>query len=145
MTTTDQKKKQPLTKSRWSAVNSTQLLMEIFFIQRRRFDFVCTACFASWLHFLYITGSDGVKPGNLILSPLVTARMGSFCNGLKNVSKGLRDVKEGGISARKAGQMWGLSMKKSNSAGQTKWESDVWPSDWGPFASFFCFVLFCFF
>ena len=25
------------------------------------------------------------------------------CNGLKNVTKGLRDVKEGGISARKAG------------------------------------------
>ena len=27
--------------------------------------------------------------------------------------KGLRDVKEGGISARKAGLLWGLSMKKS--------------------------------
>ena len=35
------------------------------------------------------------------------------CNGLKNVTKGLRDVKEGGISARKAGLLWGLSMKKS--------------------------------
>ena len=35
------------------------------------------------------------------------------CNGLKNVTKGLRDVKEGGISARKAGSLWGLSMKKS--------------------------------
>ena len=27
--------------------------------------------------------------------------------------KGLRNVKEGGISARKAAQIWGLSMKKS--------------------------------
>ena len=35
------------------------------------------------------------------------------CNGLKNVTKGLRDVKEGGISARKAGLLCGLSMKKS--------------------------------
>ena len=35
------------------------------------------------------------------------------CKGLKNVTKGLRDVKEGGISARKAGLLWGLSMKKS--------------------------------
>ena len=35
------------------------------------------------------------------------------CNGLKNFSKRLKDVKEGGISARKAGQMWGLSIKKS--------------------------------
>ena len=35
------------------------------------------------------------------------------CNGLKNVTKGLRDVKEGEISARKAGLLWGLSMKKS--------------------------------
>ena len=35
------------------------------------------------------------------------------CNGLKNVTKGLREVKEGGISARKAGLLWGLSMKKS--------------------------------
>ena len=32
---------------------------------------------------------------------------------MKNVCKGLRDAKEGGISARKAGQMRGLSMKKS--------------------------------
>ena len=55
---------------------------------------MCTACCASWQHFLYITGNDGVKPGILILSPVVTARMGSFYNGLKNVSKGLRDVKE---------------------------------------------------
>ena len=40
--------------------------------------------------------------------------MNSHSNGLENVSKGLRDVKEGGISARKAGQLiWGLSMKKS--------------------------------
>ena len=46
-----------------------------------------------------------------MLSPFVTARMG--CNGLKNVTKGLRDVKEGEISARNAGLLWGLSMKKS--------------------------------
>ena len=42
---------------------------------QRRLDFVCTASFA-WLHFLYITGNDGVSPGILILSPVVTARMG---------------------------------------------------------------------
>ena len=35
------------------------------------------------------------------------------CNGLKSVTKGLRDLKEGGISARKAGLLWGLSMNKS--------------------------------
>ena len=35
----------------------------------------------------------------------------SHWNGLKNVPKGLRDVKEGRISARKAGQIWGLTMK----------------------------------
>ena len=35
-----------------------------------------------------------VEPGILI-------QMGRGCNGLKNFSKGLRDVKEGGISARK--------------------------------------------
>ena len=35
------------------------------------------------------------------------------CNGLKNVTKGLRDTKEGEISARKAGLLLGLSMKKS--------------------------------
>ena len=31
----------------------------------------------------------------------------------ENATKGLRDVNEGGISARKAGLLWGLSMKKS--------------------------------
>ena len=35
------------------------------------------------------------------------------CNGLKIVTKGLRDVNKGGISARKAGLLLGLSMKKS--------------------------------
>ena len=35
------------------------------------------------------------------------------CNGLKNVTKGLQDVREGGISARKAGLLWGLSINKS--------------------------------
>ena len=58
------------------------------------------------MHFLCITGSVGVEPGILILSPVVTARI--RLNGLKNVSKELRDVKEGGISARRALQMWGL-------------------------------------
>ena len=53
---------------------------------------MCTACFA-WLHFLYITESVRVEPGNFILSPVVTARMGG-CNGLKNVTKELRDVKK---------------------------------------------------
>ena len=38
---------------------------------------------------------------------------GILCNGLKNVTKGLRDVKEGGISDRKAGLLWGVSMEKS--------------------------------
>ena len=33
--------------------------------------------------------------------------------GVKDVTKGLRDVKERGISNRKAGLLWGLSMKKS--------------------------------
>ena len=52
------------------------------------------------------------KPGILIQIPeLWLLEWG--CNGLKNFLKGLRDVKEGGISARKAVQMWGLSMKKS--------------------------------
>ena len=41
----------------------------------------------------------------------MTARMGLPRS--ENVTKGLRDVKEGGISARKAGLLWGLSMKKS--------------------------------
>ena len=41
----------------------------------------------------------------------MTARMA--LNGLKNVTKGLKGVKEGGISARKAGLLCGLSMKKS--------------------------------
>ena len=72
---------------------------------------MCTACFA-WLHFLYVNESVRVEPGNFILSPVVTARMGG-CNGLKNVTKELRDVKKGGIRARKAGLLWGLSMKKS--------------------------------
>ena len=34
-------------------------------------------------------------------------------NGLKNFTKGLRDVKEGGIRTSKAGRMWRLTMKKS--------------------------------
>ena len=58
-----------------------------------------------------LTISDKVKPGILIPSPVVTARMGLQRS--EKVCKGLRDAKEGGISARKAGQMWGLSMKKS--------------------------------
>ena len=37
----------------------------------------------------------------LILSPVVTARMG--LQRFENVTKGLRDMKEGRISARKAG------------------------------------------
>ena len=44
--------------------------------------------------------------GILILSPVGTA-IEWGCNGLKNVTKGLRDVKEGGISARKEGLLWG--------------------------------------
>ena len=52
---------------------------------------------------LYITGSVG-------FSPVVTAGMGLQRS--ENFTNGLRG-KEGGISARKAGQMWGLSLKKS--------------------------------
>ena len=63
---------------------------------------MCAAC----LHFLYITESVGVEPGILILSPVVTARMGLQRS--ENVTKGLRDVKEGGISATKAGLLQGL-------------------------------------
>ena len=41
----------------------------------------------------------------------MTARMGLQRS--ENATNELRDVKEGGISARKAGLLWGLSMKKS--------------------------------
>ena len=51
------------------------------------------------------------------------------CNGLKNVTKGLRDVKEGGISARKAGLLWGLSMKKWMFTGVWVIGSDFFQSD----------------
>ena len=63
----------------------------------------CLPLVSSDCVFVYITESGGVEPGILILSPVVTARVRLQCNGLKNVTKGLRDVKEGGISARKAG------------------------------------------
>ena len=52
-------------------------------------------------------------------------------NGLKNSPKGLRDVKERGISARKTVQMWGLIMKKSTLQVRKKGVSDLWPSE-GP-------------
>ena len=58
-----------------------------------------------------ITGSVGVEPELSYFPQLWLLEWG--CNGLKNVTKGLRDVKEGGISARKAGLLWGLSMMKS--------------------------------
>ena len=44
-----------------------------------------------------------VEPGILILSPVVTARMGLQLSEKCHKLKGLRDVNEGGISARKAG------------------------------------------
>ena len=79
---------------------------------QRWLDFMCTACFA-WLHFLYyITESVRFEPGFSYFLQLW--RKEWACNGLKNVTKGWRDVKEGGISARKAGLLWDrLSMKKS--------------------------------
>ena len=46
-------------------------------------------------------------------------------NGLKNSPKGLRDVKERGISARKTVQMWGLIMKKSTLQVRKKGVSDL--------------------
>ena len=57
---------------------------------------MCTACCAR-LHFLYKTESIGVEHGILILSPGIERYI----------------VKEGGISARNAGLLWGLSMKES--------------------------------
>ena len=72
---------------------------------QRRLNFVCTACF-SCLHFLYITESVGVEPGIVILSPVVTSRMGLQRS--EKCQKGLRDVTD-----RKAGLSWGLCMKKS--------------------------------
>ena len=72
---------------------------------QRRLNFVCTACF-SCLHFLYITESVGVEPGIVILSPVVTSRMGLQRS--EKCQKGLRDVTD-----RKAGLSWGLGMKKS--------------------------------
>ena len=58
-----------------------------------------------WLHFLLLTRSVRVEKGILIqIFPLWLLEWS--CNGLKNFLKGLRDVKEGGISARKVAQMW---------------------------------------
>ena len=51
-----------------------------------------------------MTERVGVEPGILILSPVVTARMGLQRS--KKFTKGLRDVKEGGTSARKTGLLW---------------------------------------
>ena len=50
---------------------------------------------------------------NLEFSYSPQLRLLEWGHGLKNVTKGLRDVKEGGISARKAGLLLGLSIKKS--------------------------------
>ena len=73
---------------------------------------LCAGLVSSDMHFLYITGSAKVEPGIIIKIPQLW-RLEWGYNGLKNYSKGLRDVEEGGISARKAAQIWGLSMKKS--------------------------------
>ena len=52
-----------------------------------------------------VTRSVRVEPGILIqIFPLWLLEWS--CNGLKSFSRGLRDVKEGGISARKVAQMW---------------------------------------
>ena len=69
-----------------------------------------------------MTGSVGVEPGILILSSFPQLWLLEWgCNGLKNVSKGFKDVKEKGISARKVGEMWELSEHEEiNTAGQTK-------------------------
>ena len=95
-------------------------------------DFACTACFA-WLAFSkYNRGSGGVDPGLLILFPVVTARMGlQRSEKFLKREKGLRGVKEGGISARKAGQMRpGTEHEEIQEIhtpgnGQTKWKSDL--------------------
>ena len=69
---------------------------------------MCSACFA-WLHFLYKTSALNMEFS--YFPRLWLLEWG--CNGLKIVTKGLRDVNKGGISARKAGLLLGLSMKKS--------------------------------
>ena len=52
-----------------------------------------------------VTRSVRVEPGILIqIFPLWLLEWS--CNGLKSFSRGLRNVKEGGISARKVAQMW---------------------------------------
>ena len=53
-------------------------------------------------------------------------------NGLKNSPKGLRDVKERGISARKTVQMWGTdNWRNQLCRSERNGVSDLWPSE-GP-------------
>ena len=90
-------------------INILHIPLEIFFTHSE----------ANWfrVHGLFrvtafsITSAE-IVPGILVQIPqLWLVEWG--CNGLKNSPKGLRDVKEGEISGRKAAQVWGLSMKKS--------------------------------
>ena len=81
-------------------------LWKFFSFIQRRLDFVYTACLA-WSEASELNREFSYFP------QLWLQEWG--CNGLKNVTKGLRDLKEGAISVRKAGLLWGLimSMKKS--------------------------------
>ena len=74
---------------------------------QRRLDFVCKACLA-WPHFLYTVWKRWSWTGKFSYFPQLWLLEWGW-NGLKNVSKGLRDVEERWISARKAGQLWGLT------------------------------------
>ena len=85
--------------------------MEIFVTHSEATWFRVHGLFRVTAFFIYITGNVGAEPGFSYKSPVVTAKWG--CDSLKNFSKGPRDLKEGGISARKTAQMWGLNMKKS--------------------------------
>ena len=67
--------------------------MEIFFTHSE----------ANWLgiHGLFRVTAFSIYNRKREVEPGILIQMGRGCNGLKNLSKGLRDVKEGGISARK--------------------------------------------
>ena len=84
--------------------------LEIFFTHSEAYWFRVHGLFR--VTAFSITGSAEIVPGILIQIPQLWLVEWS-CNGLKNSPKGLRDVKEGEISGRKAAQVWGLSMKKS--------------------------------
>ena len=111
--------------------------MEIFFTDSEANKLIpCAQPVLSDVHFLHITRSVEVEPAIILIqTPQLWLLEGDY-NGLKNFSKGLTDVKEGGIiSARKWQPMQnaGTEHDEINTGGQTKWESDIWPSS-GPFS-----------